>query len=375
MKTIDLFDTIEDQSVRLQPHGVVNMKRIEELTMQKVDAHKTEQNKRRRSLGVYLLAAALITMLIATSVVAYIGFTQYNSPEEMMHIFFGDEALPSLESEEVFYPYPEGGGYTVLHPAAQRVPLDEELVQKAPPIAMVNQSAVADGNTVTVIAHQHDSALGSGTIYYTVENPAGVTGYETQANGVVFWPKGELVILHGCVSKQYIIPDQTTENKLAVACYYVGAKWEDDWQEKQCLEMHFKKTGFGKSPDPVMLPLDIFETVNSLTSKNGEIIVTSIGMELHLENMKFLWMSVENGTVQLPPDTFNIKYLAVQFNDGTEYVIKNDRNNEYVANDAYTCTYSNQEEGFTIGAYLFNRIIDLDKAKSVIINDEEFKLS
>ena len=45
MKTIDLFDAIEDQSVRLQPHGVVNMKRIEELTMQKVDAHKTKQNK------------------------------------------------------------------------------------------------------------------------------------------------------------------------------------------------------------------------------------------------------------------------------------------------------------------------------------------
>ena len=52
MKTFDLFDAIEDQSVQLQPHGVVNMKRIEELTMEKISP-KTAKPARRRSFGVY----------------------------------------------------------------------------------------------------------------------------------------------------------------------------------------------------------------------------------------------------------------------------------------------------------------------------------
>ena len=33
MKTIDLFDTIEDQAVQLQPLGMVDRKRIEALTL------------------------------------------------------------------------------------------------------------------------------------------------------------------------------------------------------------------------------------------------------------------------------------------------------------------------------------------------------
>ena len=42
MKTFDLFDTIEDASLMLQPQGVVNMKRIEEMTMQKINANRKQ---------------------------------------------------------------------------------------------------------------------------------------------------------------------------------------------------------------------------------------------------------------------------------------------------------------------------------------------
>ena len=49
MNTMDLFDRIEDQSVQLQPHGVVDMKRIEEMTMEKISAKNTIPAKGRRS--------------------------------------------------------------------------------------------------------------------------------------------------------------------------------------------------------------------------------------------------------------------------------------------------------------------------------------
>ena len=45
MKTLDLFDKVEDQSVQLQPHGVVNMKRIEELTMEKLSAKPVRRHR------------------------------------------------------------------------------------------------------------------------------------------------------------------------------------------------------------------------------------------------------------------------------------------------------------------------------------------
>ena len=126
MKTIDLFDAIEDQSVQLQPHGVVNMKRIEELTMQKVSANNTTPVHHRRSWGIYLLAAVLITLSLATTVFAYVGFTKYDNPIEMLKTFYGNEELESIEGGEVYIDDPYKP-YTVVQPTIERVPLDEDL--------------------------------------------------------------------------------------------------------------------------------------------------------------------------------------------------------------------------------------------------------
>ena len=137
MKTIDLFDKVEDQSVQLQPHGVVNMKRIEEMTMQKISANNANPVRRRRSWGVYLLAAVLITLSLATTVFAYVGFTQYENPVEMLKTFYGNEEMESIEGGEVYIDDPYKP-YTVVQPNIERVPLDEELAEEvAPPIAAV----------------------------------------------------------------------------------------------------------------------------------------------------------------------------------------------------------------------------------------------
>ena len=63
MKTMDLFDRIEDNSVQLRPIGVMDMKRIEELTMQKITVKPV---RRHRSLGVYLLAAVLMIFALSS---------------------------------------------------------------------------------------------------------------------------------------------------------------------------------------------------------------------------------------------------------------------------------------------------------------------
>lgn len=368
MKTFDLFDTIEDASLVLQPQGVVNMKRIEEMTMQKINANRAVARKHRKSFGVYLLAAILITFLMATTVFAYVGFTQYDNPTDMMNTFFGNKEFSSQESKEIKVDYFDKH-YTVTAPAVERVPLDEELAQEqAPPITAVGKSVSFNGNTLTIIAHQHDNVLGAGTIYYTVENPNGISGYKTQQNGEVLWPDGELVWLDRCVEKNYIITGETTDSKLSIACYYVGVEQQEGWQEQPYIEMLFRDT-----KDSVRLPCDIFEPVSSLSSKDAQVQLTSIGMELHLQNMEFLYFT-DDGKTYPPVDNVDIDYLAVRFTDGTEFVVEQDNGAEPIDNSPYSCNFNDPEEG-TIYSLLFNRIIDLEKVESVIINDVAFKVS
>ena len=194
MKTMDLFDTIEDQSVQLQPLGVVNMKRIEEMTMQKTSTNRTVARKRYKSFGVYLLAAILIVFMMATTVFAYVGFTQYENPIEMLKTFYGNEELESIDGGEVYIDDPYKP-YTVVQPTIERVPLDEELAMEVtPPIAAVGQSVSWGDYTLTIQAHQHDKNLGAGTIYYTVENPNGVEGYGTQFDGELWCPMARLCL-------------------------------------------------------------------------------------------------------------------------------------------------------------------------------------
>ena len=368
MKTIDLFDTIEDQSVRLQPHGVVNMKRIEELTMQKLDTHNTVSAKRRRSPGVYLLAAVLITFLMATTVFAYVGFTQYDNPMQMLKSFYGNEEMTNFEGGEVQVE-DEYKPYSVILPTMERVPLDEELAEEVtPPIAAVGQSVSWDDFTLTVIAHQHDKNLGAGTVYYTVENPSGVEGYATQFDGNLCWPGGEIMFMRDCSYENFIIPGETTETKLSVACYYHGTERLEEWQEKDYIEICFTHTN-----QTIRLPKYASEAqTTALLSENGEILVSAIGMDLRIQDMEFLQydtiIDADGDECPLVNEAM-IYYVAVQFTDGSAYVVYKDKDGELISN--YTDASIYQQDyifGDTI-TYMFNRIIDPNLISSVWIND------
>ena len=69
------------------------------MTMQRIPVKPV---RHRRSLGVYLLAAVLIILSLATTVFAYIGFTRYENPIQMLKAFYGNEKLESSKGGEVF---------------------------------------------------------------------------------------------------------------------------------------------------------------------------------------------------------------------------------------------------------------------------------
>lgn len=371
MNTMDLFDRIEDQSVQLQPHGVVDMKRIEEMTMEKISAKNTIPAKGRRSLGVYLLAAVLITLMMATTVFAYVGFTQYENPIEMLKTFYGNEEMESMEGGEVYIDDPHKP-YTVVQPTIERIPLDEELATEVtPPIAAVGQSVSWGDYTLTIQAHQHDKNLGAGTIYYTVENSNGVVGWDTQYDGEVWWPNGEIMYLHGASWKHYLIASETTDTRLSVACYYNGTEWLEKWRDNDYFEMHFYNTD-----DIIQLPKYASdERTTALLSENGEILITAIGMDVRIQDMVFL----QNGTIidaegdECPLlNEADINYVAVQFSDGSEYIVEKDKDGEFLNNCMDITIY---QQDYTYGnsiTYMFNRIIDPNLITGVVINETLF---
>lgn len=374
MKTIDLFDYIEDQSVQLQPHGVVNLKHIEERTMEKINANNTKTAKRHHSFGVYLLAAVLITLSLATTVFAYVGFTKYENPIQMLKAFYGNEEMTNFEGGEV-YVDDEYKPYTVVLPTIERVPLDEELANEVtPPVAAVGQSVSWDDYTLTIQTYQHDENLGAGTIYYTVENPNGVDGYFTQFDGNLSWSGGEIMFLRGCSWENYIIPGETTDTKLSVACYYHGTEWLEERRDKDYFEMHFYYTD-----ETIRLPkYSSEEKTTALISENGEILLTSIGMEVRIQDMEFLQYDTivdAEGDVCPLVNEADINYVAIQFADGSEYVVEKDKDGELISNCMDISIY---QQDYTFGdtiTYMFNRIIDPKLITGVLINETVYPVT
>ena len=371
MKTMDLFDSIEDQTVQLRPYGVVNMKRIEALTMEKVSGQNIAFTQRHRSFSVYLLAAVLIVLLMATTVFAYVGFTQYENPLQMLKAFYGNEEMESIAGGEVLIEDP-WKPYTVVQPTIERVPLDEELAQEVtPPIAAVGQSVSWGDYTLTIQAHQHDKNLGAGTIYYTVENPNGVGGYGTQFNGEVWWPNGEVMYLRGASWKNFIIPSETTDTKLSVACYYHGTQWLEKWRTQDYFEMCFYHTD-----TTIQLPKCASEEeTTALISPNGEILITAMGMDVRIQDMEFLQYDtiIDADGIECPlVNEADINYVAVQFSDGSEYIVEKDKNGEFIDNCAHISIFT---QDYTFGrhiTYMFNRIIDPSLVTGVVINETVF---
>ena len=371
MKTLDLFDTIQDQSVQLRPCGVVDMKRIEELTMQRL-SEKTV--RRHRSLGVYLLAAVLIVFLMATTVFAYVGFIQYENPLQMLKTFYGNEEMESFAGGETYID-DKDKPYTVILPTIERVPLDEELAQEVtPPIAAVGQSVSWGDYTLTIQAHQHDKNLGAGTIYYTVENPNGVKGWDTQFDGALWWPEGEIMFLQGCAWENYIISSETTDTKLSVACYYHGTERTEERSGMDSIEMCFYNTN-----NTIALPkyASEEETV-ALLSENGEILISAIGMDVRIQDMAFLQYDTiidpEGDECPLLNEAL-IDYVAVQFADGSEYVVYKDRDTEHISNCADSSIYQQDDIYGDAITYMFNRVIDPQKITAVVINETVYPVT
>lgn len=308
-----------------------------------------------------LAIAAVISAMLATTVFAYVGFTQYENPMDMLKTFFGTDVY-TLDEGGIYTETYFGKTYDVIEPTVEHIVVDDKLAEDvAPYISAVGESLTYGSYTLTVVAHQYDSATDCGIIYYTVENPNGVSGYDVQKNGEVWWPGGEMVRFINAQEKNYIVDEETTDTKLTVACYYCGAD-EDDH-----IDVYF----YDEDRNSLKLYLNDGGGMKNKSYNGDSIVVSPIAIKLRLTDFESLGKVLEDGTYIPAVDDVRLDYLAVRYTDGSVFVVGQDEDGRKVQNYKYALI----EDGDHDVSYVFNRLIEIDQVEAVIINDQEYRVS
>ncbi len=305
-----------------------------------------------------IIIAAIITVMLATTAFAYVGFTQYENPMQMLKTFIrGDEYIldeGGFVRTETYY----DSKWDVVYPTVEQIPLDGDLAEAevAPYISDVGKTIHYGDYALTVEAHLYDSATGCGYIYYNLENPNGIIGYYLQHDGEISWSGVEVVSILGCAGKNYIVEEETTETVLSVAHYYCGAKGEP-------IEVgFFHDADAGK----LFLSLEDGGGMKSISAGDGLFSISPIAMKFQITQMDFLGEYDADGVFVTPIDDANIWKLAIRYQDGTEYVV--------LCDEPYTRNYFYSLGDYTNLYYAFNRLVDVEKIDTVVINDVEYKV-
>ena len=354
-----LLSGLEAPTPEFAQWDVVSADRVKEITMKKIKESGKIPSRRCSKLGRAAVVAAVIVMLLGISAGAYLGFTQHSDPAGVLHSFFEQEAYAKgdaiVEYEKVAV---DGEVYEKLKtnmPAWERMPLDKAVAEKYiyPYVYGVDSSISRGDYTLTVEAVVYDASIGSGLLYYTIENPNGVEGYGVQPNGEVWWPVTSpyyAALSHA--DRTYIDEEQTTNTKLYVCSYFVTI---EDWGElKLWLGDGAENNRGERVAMNIMLP---DEGLESLSFDGGNVVVSPIGM------------SVDKAALGLSK-TNDIDHITLRFVDGSEYIVEQDDAEAYISNKAYAL----ENDNGSISRILFNSVADIDKISEVEIEGQVFKV-
>lgn len=306
-----------------------------------------------------VVIAAVVALIFCIGAGAYVGFVQYEKPEEMYEAFFEREegasgdSIVEYETVEI-----EGKVYEQIKmriPAWERMSADEEMLEKiAPYMYAVGESASWNDYTLTVEACLYDANIEGGLLYITVENPDGVDGYTTYPGGEVYWgidSPYNVSVSHP--ARIYIDSAQSTDTKLFLCAHfaYVEEWAANDWGKLAVRVGNGAETARDEC-NSVYIPF-LEQGVPGLSLADGKVRLSPIGIAFDEEGL---------GLEQAD----DISYLEVCFEDGTKYVVHDEKG--LFSNTAYAL-----DRGLNGDVtYLFNSIVDTDKVSSVVLDDMVF---
>ena len=376
-----------------------------------------------------LPAAVLILSLLTVTAYAVVGYVIFDSPQEMITSIFGDKT--GYDHKDITYwSDPEKPGSQYTNPAFDRVEAEKSVVAEdvAPYVSPVGQSFTWRGYTLTVDALMYDSTTKCGLLTCMLENPDGIKPYNVEATGEV-WNHPVDINQYGYA---HIIQEKTTDTCLAMTYYFQfdpergrdmevtisqwtfvepGAEYQEHIMElfeqiKQEYTLEEAVTAYidehGQEeydrvkaestqeqmmdycyavlwirrleelymcPEKIIVKPDVQNTLNHITLADGAVLVSPISLLLDATNLEFLHTDIygQKGT-----SGDNVRSVTICYSDGTEYEVMGEglNNTVFVVNHPKDLEDKNAVD-YPLLTIMFNRIIDVDKVTSVIINGVE----
>lgn len=325
-----------------------------------------------RPVRTVLVAAALIAALCATATAAYQLFQQnvaVNKPQLVQGIMgSGGTAW----DEEKNY---DQMGRLSYWPKRELAPVDE-----AEALRLLGDYLPESGYqwqiedfTFTVEGYVLDEHTSTGRIYYSIEHPGGFPeGSVDWEHGVldftkvnfdlpIFEPQTE-VKWHWFGSRQYVDVIRSTTEKLVIveALGNPLAASDAGWKAADGLRVKF----YDGNRATANLELPGVDSLPAVTAKNpetGETAVTFSAIGLMVDT-QYLRSYLPNGDEV--HDT--IKYLALEYADGTSYVIWDNG----LDNADYACS----DEKSTLQHICFNRLVDPIQVAAVVVDGQRYEV-
>ena len=368
---------------------------------------KTMKIRPTRIIRNFFIAVVIVSMLAVTAY-AVTGYLIFDSPEEMVASIFGDQTGFDHNPGSI-QPDPNGPPTGIIvEPTFDRVPADEAVVAEdvAPYVDPVGQSISWEGYTLMIDANLYDASTKCGLVTYTLESDDPL-GYSLQSDGKVWFSTGGLVGFNQ-YGYSYIIQDQSSDTKLTAIFYYqlrnpessdlvitlseragrsqeeedrmieelkqqlrqeipeeealafqkeyVGDSWpwfEQNRTREENIESAYEAWAYQRleaaeaCPDQIVIPETVQEEMSSITLGDGAVTLSPIAVTIRedqIENLGHSFMGL----------------MKVKFADGTEYVVQDGYISNYVFNVS-------DDEG-KAHTYMFNRIIDISKVTSVVVD-------
>lgn len=346
------------------------------------DAYKEKKSKmlsryRKNVYGTvwnrWMKAAAVLLLILAMPVMV-----SKAAGSEFFNRVWGALGKENIEShEEVMYDEQKGTSAVVTYPKREYTDDGLDKAEELIGDAVSFESVVKEiGDTrLTILASAYDG--NAAVVEFTLEREGGVKGLcygqlDNESKGAWFSEDAPFYFFFAdCNENIYVDLDKSTENILY--CYdYMVMRIPDQTIQGLTMEI-YQNTNESEeaegAADTLVVPIQ--KEINQKEYRNtdgGSISLSPISMDIDMN--KGLGLTSDEAY-----DPWNVYYIAVNYQDGSNYVV-----HEHEIQGVHSCevdientSYANGSEGGCL-VIVFNRLVDMEKVESIVVNETIYTL-
>ena len=384
MKEPKLFEiSIEEFDKPKENH--IFSKRYEKQKEEALNQYRKKMQSRGKVRFAKIAAAVAVVMIVGPLTV------NAATNGEMFSRIWGILGKSNIKPhDEVIYEKEKGTSVVVNYPQREYEDIDPETAKKliGDSVEYPSITREVDGTTISILSVVRDQ--NSAVIEFSLEKAGGVDALEysqtsNEGKGATFSENAKFEFFIGNGGFIYVDSDKSTEDKLY--CYDYVALGENadelnleideypctrgerqtivDSLDEQALDKLAKDTKTTTVKIPMSKQLKAVPYVNA---KNGSLEISPISMKVDMTTG--LGLSKDEAI-----EPYNCYYLSINYKDGTNYVVT-----EHEKEGEHTCDVDTDNAYYTLGddagqlSFVFNRLVDTDKIKSITVNNTDYTL-